>query len=213
MLFSIEVAVIDFGFLAVLGQSGPLRGTVAFAAPEAECEKEPTSPTQSVAESLAGTTVSKIPYLASYDVYALGLTLSSAWNMSLSHSRRFLWTERCIEPLLLQGASLDFVLLRQHTGPQVYTQEIRKSLNRCVEPGGKIEKLYLSNMPFLVKAKIRQMIETNPVIRISASNAFAFIAGTPLNTGLGLATLLARRDTLVDAVLLATAMKFSPFSV
>ncbi|CDJ62095.1 protein kinase, putative [Eimeria necatrix] len=173
---SIEVVAIDFGLIAPLGQRGPLRGTVAFTAPEVECAKEPPSPTQSIAVPQEGGIVSKLPYLASYDVYALGLTLGVAWTMSLSHTRRFVWTERCIRPLLLQGVSLDFVDIRRQWGPQVFTQEIRKSLNRCVEPGGKMEKLYLPNMPFLIKTKIRQMIETNPVIRISASNAFAFVA-------------------------------------
>lgn len=174
--------------VAELGQTVPFRGTVPFLAPEMEKEKEP--PSSSKVESPGSTAAPKwrsslrLPALPAHDVFALGLTLASVWFMSASSAVTFLWVDRCIRPYLLPGVRFTFDALRSNAGPQVYTSHVRRHLNRCMSPGGKVEKLYLPSMPLLAKLKIKQMTETNHLTRISASNAFAFIAGKPKANGL-----------------------------
>ncbi|CDJ42434.1 hypothetical protein ETH_00018460 [Eimeria tenella] len=166
--------------VAELGQTVPFRGTVPFLAPEMEKEKEPPSPSK--AETPGSMAVPRrrsslrLRALPAHDVFALGLTLASVWFMSASSAVTFLWVDRCIRPYLLPGVRFTFDTLRSDVGPQVYTSHVRRHLSRCMSPGGKVDKLYLPSMPLLAKLKIKQMTESNHLIRISASNAFAFIA-------------------------------------
>ncbi|CDJ62094.1 LOW QUALITY PROTEIN: hypothetical protein ENH_00004500 [Eimeria necatrix] len=186
---AVKIAVTDFGMVALLNRKVALRGTPAFLAPELETEKKRRSSSkhdrsrrmQPRGKQLLTASKNKksIPLLLrtlpSHDAYALGLTLTTVWFMSVATIPN-LWVERCIKPHLQAGAVFNFNTLKSSSGPQVYTPNVLNELNRCMGPGGNIEKYYLPSMPLLVKIKIRQLTETNPVIRISASNAFAFIA-------------------------------------
>ncbi|CDJ42435.1 hypothetical protein ETH_00018465 [Eimeria tenella] len=186
---TVKIAVTDFGMVAAFNRKVGLRGTTAFLAPELEIEKkrrsssqhDPSRRLQPRGKRLFTASKNKNPIplpfrtLPSHDAFALGLTLATVWFMSIA-TVPDMWVGRCLEPHLQPGAAFNFDALKSSSGPQVYTPNVRNELNRCMGPGGNIEKSYLPNMPLLVKTKIRQLAETNHVIRISVSNAFAFIA-------------------------------------
>ncbi|XP_026192737.1 uncharacterized protein LOC34619882 [Cyclospora cayetanensis] len=161
-----RLAAGDFGMAAPLGQPISIQGTLAFMPPELETPKR------------------HFPLASSYlrvampdsDVYALGLTLSYFWGVSTQLPSLFPWIERCIVPNLSAGAKFSFGTLASPSPPQLYTPELRAHLKQCMQPGGKIEKLYISPMPLLVKTKIAQMTEVNAMVRISMSNAYAYLS-------------------------------------
>ncbi|KAL8429412.1 hypothetical protein Efla_001250 [Eimeria flavescens] len=159
---AVELAAGDFGMATMLGQRTLMRGTVAFMAPEIERPKrQATPPPRVMAE-------------AAHDVFALGLTLSQFWTVSSFCGVSYPWVERCITPHLEQGATFSFESMASTTAAELYTPQVKIHLNRCLRLGGAVEKLYLPQMPNLHKLKIAQMTETDPRIRISISNAFAF---------------------------------------
>ncbi|KAL8275607.1 hypothetical protein Esti_000558 [Eimeria stiedai] len=156
----------------LLGQRTFLRGTVAFMAPEIERPKTQTFP------------LPRLTAEAAHDVFALGLTLAHFWSVSSSCGHAYPWVERCITPHLEQGSTFNFQSMASTTAGQLYTDQVKLQLNRCLRAGGPVDKLYLQNMPYLHKIKIAQMADSDPRIRVSMSNAFAYFKVAQMLEGL-----------------------------
>ncbi|XP_026192739.1 uncharacterized protein LOC34619878 [Cyclospora cayetanensis] len=162
---TVQLAAGDFGMATLLGQNVLMRGTVAFMAPEIERPKKQTTPPP------------RIVALPEHDVFALGLTLAYFWSVSAFCPVSYPWVERCIVPHIQNGATFSFDTMSSTVSPQLYTPIVKKELKKCLQPGGRVDKLYSSKMPFVIKLKIAQMTEVNPNLRISMNNAFSFMAG------------------------------------
>ncbi|KAL8430725.1 hypothetical protein ACSSS7_005756 [Eimeria intestinalis] len=156
----------------LLGQRTLMRGTVAFMAPEIERPKRQSPPPP------------KLIAEAGHDVFALGLTLSHFWSVSSFCGVSYPWVERCITPHLEQGSTFSFESMASTTAAQLYTDQVKLHLNRCLRAGGPVDKLYLQGMPYLHKVKIAQMADTDPRIRVSMSNAFAYFKVAQVLEGL-----------------------------
>ncbi|OEH76395.1 hypothetical protein cyc_03129 [Cyclospora cayetanensis] len=163
---TVQLAAGDFGMATLLGQNVLMRGTVAFMAPEIERPKKQTTPPP------------RIVALPEHDVFALGLTLAYFWSVSAFCPVSYPWVERCIVPHIQNGATFSFDTMSSTVSPQLYTPIVKKELKKCLQPGGRVDKLYSSKMPFVIKLKIAQMTEVNPNLRISMNNAFSFMAVT-----------------------------------
>ncbi|PFH31928.1 hypothetical protein BESB_024200 [Besnoitia besnoiti] len=156
----LSVAAADFGMATPLRSPMPIQGTLNYMAPD--MERVPGG----------------LKARPEFDVYALGLTLASFWTVGTNLVTTPPWVEFCIKPALLQGAaehggSKDFTMQRfkSRAGPRIFSPRTLTALISCFAPGGLVDKLYHTEMPYLVRLKISQMIEPDPLVRVSMRHA------------------------------------------
>ncbi|PFH31924.1 hypothetical protein BESB_024160 [Besnoitia besnoiti] len=155
----LSIAAADFGMASRLYSPMPIRGTLSFMAPD--MERVPGGLTSS----------------PEFDVYALGLTLAWFWTSATEVNERAPWVEKCIKPALKRsadsGGSVAFTFQRfaSKTGPRIYDEQTLAALDGCFALGGKIEKLYHTEMPLLARLKISQMVDLDPRARCSMRHA------------------------------------------
>ncbi|ESS29601.1 protein kinase domain protein [Toxoplasma gondii VEG] len=158
----LSVAAGDFGMAGLLHGDMILRGTLAFMAPEME--------------RVSGGLVAK----PSYDVYALALTLASFWTAATELRDHYPWVEKCIKPTLKKmkdAPEFTFLRFASKTGPKLYEADTIYALSTCFAVGGKVEKLYHTGMPLLIRLKLSQMADPEPLARVSMRHArFVFKA-------------------------------------
>lgn len=153
----VEVAAGDFGMATLLFQETKIRGTLPFMAPEMEKPKDKDSQ-------------KKLVLLASpaFDTYALGFTLSALWTAGTEYTERYSWVAQCIRPSMVSaGQAFTFQQFSSREGAPVFDKRVKESLARCMQDGGKVDKLYHADMPLLIRLKIQQMTDTDPQARVS----------------------------------------------
>ncbi|CBZ49943.1 putative protein kinase [Neospora caninum Liverpool] len=160
----LSVAAGDFGMAGLLHSEMVLRGTLAFMAPEME--------------RVSGGLVAR----PSFDVYALALTLAFFWTASTELRNHLPWVNKCIKPTLKSGTEFTFQRLASKSGPRIFEPDTIYALATCFAVGGKVEKLYHTGMPLLLRLKLSQMADPEPAARVSMRHArFVFKAFTMLD--------------------------------